>query len=184
MNKTWNGCDGRELCGNDKRRQNLSTWESVQGIQNGTEQIVWHPSWHRNRPRYFSRVTCDIKWTDGILDCSTLFHCHNYHHRTLAFESRGVVPISVLAPSFQTKMVYVKIDSSTAHQLNPANVSSIVWWMVTQGWDWHMGSKVVTTAQFWVMGNCDVRNIKRKQARIMRKFCKYTYIQSTYWSRD
>ena len=28
--------------------------------------------------------------------------------------------------------------------------------------------------------NSDVHNIQRKQARIMRKFCKYTYIQSTY----
>ena len=43
------------------------------------------------------------------------------------------------------RLVRFWIASGNSHQLDPSNVSSLVWWMVRQGWDWNSLSTTVTT---------------------------------------
>ena len=51
-------------------------------------------------------------------------------------------------PTFHTKIVCVWIVTSISQQLDPSNVSSWVWWMASQGWDWSSFTETVTAGQF------------------------------------
>ena len=54
------------------------------------------------------------------------FIIHNHQH-TLTFESQDKsTQFHFQLHTFYTKIVFVLIDSSSSHQLDPANVSSIV----------------------------------------------------------
>ena len=55
-------------------------------------------------------------------------------------------------PKFRTKIVRNQIDPSNSYQLDPSNLSSLVWWMVRQGWDWNLIHETVTTTYLWAMG--------------------------------
>ena len=77
-------------------------------------------------------------WTRLRLEFAT----HNHHH-TLTFESKWW-QFWFSAPTFHTKIDWVWTDSSHSHQLDPSNVSSLVWWMVGYGWDWNSLSNTIT----------------------------------------
>ena len=70
--------------------------------------------------------------------------------------SRGWGQMWLQYPTFHTKMVCFWIDSRFSQHLNPSNFSLYIWWMVGEGGDCCVGSKMVTTTCFSVTGGVKV----------------------------
>ena len=70
--------------------------------------------------------------------------------------SRGWGQMWLQYPTFHTKMVCFWIDSRFSQHLSPSNFSLYIWWMVGEGGDCCVGSKIVTTTCFSVTGGVKV----------------------------